>query len=106
MKGGNIKHIITISGNLGSGKSAVSKLLAQELDFKVFAIGDIMRSLAGKKNMDINKFNTYLNNYKKLYSIIDNEVIELGKKEENLIFVSRLAWYFIPDSFKVYLYTE
>ena len=31
--------------------------------------------------------------------------IEISKKEQNVIFSSRTAWYFIPDSFKIYLTT-
>jgi cytidylate kinase len=30
----------------------------------------------------------------------------MGAKEENIIFDSRLAWYFVPKSFKIYMYVD
>jgi len=37
---------------------------------------------------------------------IDNKTIEIGKEKDNFIFDARLAWHFIPNSFKIYLKVE
>ena len=44
--------IITISGLSGSGKSTVSKLLAQELDLQRFDAGQAQRDLAKEKGFE------------------------------------------------------
>ncbi len=101
-----MKNIITISGNLGSGKSTVGKLLAKRFDFTVYASGDLMRMIAQKHNMTINEFNDYLKLHREIDHLIDQEAMDLAEKEDYLLFVSRMAWYFIPTSFKVYLYVD
>ena len=52
--------------------------------------------------MSITEYNQYMldNN---LDHEVDNRTLEIGKKENNFIFDARLAWHFIPDSFKIYL---
>ena len=102
----NMKNIITISGNLGSGKSTVGELLAKRFGLTTYASGDLMRMIAQKHHMTINEFNDYLKHHKEVDYLIDQEAMHLAKQEDCLLFVSRMAWYFIPDSFKVYLYVE
>ena len=93
-----MKNIITISGNLGSGKSTVGKLLAKRFDFTVYASGDLMRMIAQKHNMSINEFNDYLKLHREIDFLIDQEAMNLAEKNDYLLFVSRMAWYFIPTS--------
>lgn len=100
------KNIITISGNLGSGKSTVAIDLGKELNLDIYSSGDIMRDIASKHGMDINQFNDYLSKHEELDSIMDDEIIKISNEKNNLIFVSRLAWYLIPQSFKVYMYVD
>ena len=38
-----MKNIITISGNLGSGKSTIGKILSEKLNLDIYASGDVMR---------------------------------------------------------------
>jgi CMP/dCMP kinase len=97
---------ITISGNLGSGKSTVGQELAKYLNFNVYQIGDLMRILAKKNGMDINDFNIYLKDNKEIDSFVNDEIIKISNNNPRSIFISRIAWYLIPDSFKVYLHTE
>lgn len=101
-----MKNIITISGNLGSGKSTIGKILSEKLNLDIYASGDVMRHLAQQKNMDINEFVDFLNSHKEYDALIDNEVVNIATEKNNLLFVSRMAWYFIPQSFKVFLYVD
>jgi CMP/dCMP kinase len=96
------KQILTIAGALGSGKSSTAKRLAQALEYRHFSSGDMFRKIAQDRNVTIEE----INKIAELESSIDRDVDEwlrsLGK-EENIVIDSRLAFHWIPDSFKVYL---
>lgn len=96
---------ITITGGLYSGKSSVAKIICEEIDYTYFNVGELQRKLAVEKGMSIMEYNDYMfdNN---LDHEVDNKTVEIGREKQNLIFDARLAWYFIPDSFKIYLKVE
>ncbi|MBU3126900.1 cytidylate kinase family protein [Clostridium tagluense] len=93
---------ITITGALYSGKSSVAKAISKALDYTYFSVGELQRKLAVEKGISITEYNKYMldNN---LDCEVDNRTIEIGIENENFIFDARLAWNFIPDSFKIYL---
>ncbi|GHV69231.1 hypothetical protein FACS1894199_17630 [Bacteroidia bacterium] len=100
-----MKKIISITGDLGSGKSTVSALLCEQLKYDYIYTGDIQRQIAAKYKMTT----TELNKYSETHPEIDEEIDAMFKSlshSENLIVDSRLAWFFIPDSFAVYLKTD
>ena len=97
----NIK--IAISGDLGSGKSVLSKQLKEELGFEIISIGVIQRELAWKYGMDALEFNKFMETHPEIDEQCDNMVVNYGKEERSLILDSRLAWFFIPHSFKIHL---
>ncbi|MCK9164005.1 MAG: AAA family ATPase, partial [Bacteroidales bacterium] len=97
----NIK--ISISGDLGSGKSVLSKQLKEELGFEVISIGVIQRELATKYGMDALEFNKFMETHPEIDEQCDEMVTNYGKEDRGLILDSRLAWHFIPHSFKVHL---
>ena len=101
-----MKEIITISGNLGSGKSTISRILQEEFNYQILAVGDLVRDIALKKGMSINEFNEYIKDKPEYDKIIDSQIEEIGTNNDKLIFVSRTAWYFVPQSFKIYLYVN
>jgi cytidylate kinase, putative len=99
-----VKRIkISITGDLGSGKSTVCKLIMEKYGIKIYSIGSIQRSLAQKYNMSILDFNKYMETHTEIDEEIDNELTEIGKRDEDMILDSRMAWHFVPQSFKVYL---
>ncbi len=102
--GRNIK--ISITGDLGSGKSTVCRYLKENYGLNVYSIGQIQRSLAQKYNMDVLAFNKYMESHPEIDEEIDTELTEIGKRDENMVLDSRMAWHFVPDSFKVYLSVE
>ena len=103
--GDDFKVKITITGDLYSGKSTVAKAISETLNYTYFSVGELQRSLAVEKGMSITEYNKYMldNN---LDHEVDNKTMEIGKVEDNFIFDARLAWNFIPDSFKIYLKIE
>lgn len=94
---------ITISGELGSGKSSLSKQLCEKADFKVLSVGTIQRELAEKYGMSTLEFNKYMETHPELDIECDNQVVKYGMSEANLILDSRMAWHFVPNAFKIHL---
>lgn len=111
----NSNLIISISGDPGSGKTTVKNLLADKykeegLEVVDISIGNIFREMAQSMNMHISEFNQYVKGHPEVDKMIDNRIIELGKKikqepfsNKAYIIDSRMAWNFIPDSLKVRL---
>lgn len=100
-----MKHI-TITGSLGSGKSVVSSILKEHLNFEVESIGSLLRKMAQNYGMTTNDFNKYMETHPEFDHELDNFVKKAGQNPNPKIFDSRLAWHFIPQSFKVYLYVK
>jgi predicted cytidylate kinase len=97
---------ISLTGDLGSGKSAVSRLLEQQLGFRIVSTGSIQREIAAKYGMSTLELNEYTKTHPEIDDEIDGKVTELQESPEPLIFDSRLAWHFAPKSFKVYLLVD
>jgi cytidylate kinase len=93
---------IAISGDLGSGKSTICKLLQEKLSFNIFSMGEAWRRLAAKYKMSILELNKYSETHP-LDEEMDRAMAAMADSPQNIIFDSRLAWYFIPHSFKVHL---
>jgi cytidylate kinase len=101
---------ITITGNLGSGKSSVAKIL-KEKGYEIVSTGNIFRSLAMEKGLSVEEFNKQVNEAasrgdRSVDKMIDDTTTKLGKEKDNVVFDSRLAWHFAPDSFKVFVITD
>ncbi len=98
---------ITIFWLAGSGTSTIWKLLAQQLNSTFMSSGNILRSWAQESGYTIYEFEDKV--VKQDHSFdqkLDKKVQEFGENNDDFIFESRLAWYFIPDSFKIYLYCD
>ena len=97
------KCIISISGELASGKGTVSKLLAKELEYTVYRNGEYARKLAKEKGLDITSFNEYLNEHPEIDRQIEKSAAEYAKEHNNFIIDARLGWYAVANSYKVYV---
>lgn len=93
---------ITITGSLYSGKSTVARALGEILMYDLFSVGKLQRKLAVEHDMSITEYNTYISEHHLDFEI-DDRTKKLGMQGENFIFDGRMAWNFIPDSFKIYL---
>lgn len=97
------KEIITIAGKPGSGKSSTSDLVAQKLGFKRFSSGDFMRKIALEMGISLNELGQQAEQDDGIIDgKIDAEVKKVGGNEKITV-DSRLAFHWIPESFKVYL---
>lgn len=96
------KHIITISGKPGSGKSSTADKVAELLSYTRYSAGDIVRKLVRDKGMTLEEFNKQAGQNPETDHLIDEELRKL-RNAKNVIVDSRLGFYWIPESFKVYL---
>ena len=94
---------LTITGDLGSGKSAVSRLLQKATEYEIFSTGKIQREIAAKHGMSTLELNQYALTHPEIDDEIDDFSKRLGQKQASCIVDSRLAWFFIPHSFKIFL---
>ena len=95
--------IITISGKPGAGKTTVAKILAEKLGYKFYSTGDLRGQMAMKRGLTIDQLNKIGAKEDWTDKDVDNLTKEIAAKEDNLIFDSWLAFFFIPRSFKVFL---
>ncbi len=101
---------ITITGNLGSGKSSIGKVL-KEKGYEIVSTGNIFRQLAMEKGLSVEEFNQQVNEAtrrgdRSVDQMIDDTTARIGRERDNIMFDSRLAWNFVPDSFKVFVITD
>lgn len=97
------KNIITITGDLASGKSTVTTMLAEELGYKIYRNGEYARQYAKDHGMDITQFNIFVKDHPEIDNQIENSAAEYAKNNNEIIVDARLGWYAVPYSFKVYL---
>jgi cytidylate kinase len=96
------KHIITISGKPGSGKSSTADRVAELLGYTRHSSGDMVRRILAEKHMTLEAYNAQADTDHDLDSKVDEALREL-RDEEDIVVDSRLGFYWIPESFKVYL---
>lgn len=96
------KHIITISGKPGSGKSSTADKVAELLGYTRHSSGDMVRRLLAKNKMTLEEYNNQARTNHNLDAQIDEELRNL-REQSDIIVDSRLGFYWIPESFKVYL---
>lgn len=97
---------ISLAGDLGSGKSTVSKLLIDSLGMEYYSTGTICRAVAAKHGMTVVEMNVYMETHPELDREIDDGLVALSDVDKPLLIDSRMAWHFVRGTFRVYLSTE
>ena len=97
------KQIITIAGSLGSGKSSTARAVASALGFRHFSSGDLFRQLAAERGESIEAMNISAEAQRDIDLKVDNLLREMYRTDEQLVIDSRMAWHWMPLSFKVFL---
>ena len=97
--------LISITGKLGSGKSTVCGILKETYGFEIFSTGTINREFARRLGITTLELDKRLMEDPSLDKEIDGTVTKLSeeKKDEKLIFDSRMAWHFAKNTFKIFL---
>ena len=100
-----MKHI-SITGDLGSGKSTVARLICETTAYEYFSTGALQRKLAAEKGMDTLQMNYFSETTNAVDDYIDAYLKNIEKDRNpkvRYVLDSRLAWHFVPSSFKVFL---
>jgi CMP/dCMP kinase len=95
---------ITIAGDIGSGKSTVAKRIAESVGLQPLSTGSIQRQLAQARGLTVLGLNRLAEEDATVDKEIDNYLI--GLPSGDLVIESRMAWHFVPDTLKVYLYVS
>lgn len=95
--------IITISGLPGSGKSVLTKGLAEKLAWTSFSMGNLRRRKAQELGMTLAEYNKLGETDPETDLAVDRYQEELGKKEDKFIIEGRTSWHFIPQALKIFL---
>lgn len=93
---------ITITGNLGAGKTSVCNEL-KKMGYDVISGGDIYRTYAQEHGITIVELNEMAKTDRSVDIQIDERTKKLGTEVDNTIFDSRIAWHFIPDALHIFL---
>ena len=97
---------ISLAGDLGSGKSTVSRILTKKLGFDYFSTGAIVRAMAAERGLTVVEMNEYMEKHPEMDLDIDNRLVVLSDDPRNLIIDSRMAFHFVRDTFRVYFSTD
>lgn len=95
--------IITITGLPGSGKTTVVKQLSEMLGIPWYSVGNLRGKMAEERGMTIDELNALGETEAFTDKEVDEYQTKLGQSGESFIIDGRLSWYFIPNSFKIFL---
>jgi len=98
-----VGQTITISGVIGSGKSTVAKILAKKLGWQYYSTGMAQRQIAEEMGVTTTELNALAVKDKSIDERIDAVFKNPPWGNDNCVVDSRLAFYFVPKSFKVCL---
>lgn len=97
---------ISVTGDLGSGKSTVCEILEKTMNAERVTMGSITRKAAADMNMSIVEFNNYIMDKPEIDRKFDDYQRQYEEKEGNFIIDSRLGFHFVPSTFSFYLSVE
>jgi CMP/dCMP kinase len=100
------KRPVVVSGDLGSGKSTVSEMLAGRLEYPRISMGDLHRQMAHERGMSALQLNLHAERDESIDDYIDQLQVKMAAAGDPLIVDSRLAWFFFPKAFKVHLVVD
>jgi cytidylate kinase len=77
--------LIVIGGLHGTGKSTCAKMLANELKLRYVSAGEIFRTMAKERGMNIEQFSRYAEKHHEIDKEVDSRVLEESKKGNAVI---------------------
>jgi cytidylate kinase len=93
---------LTIAGDIGSGKSTIAKRIAELVGVQPLSTGSIQRKLAQTRGLTVLGLNKLAEADPSIDKEIDQYLVSLPAGD--LVVESRMAWHFVPETLKVYLY--
>ena len=96
------KHIITLTGKPGSGKSSTADRVAELLGYTRYSSGSMVRDILHEQGMTLAEYNQKAKDDHSLDTKVDEKLRNL-REANDVVIDARLGFYWIPESFKVYL---
>lgn len=93
---------ITITGDIGAGKSSVVKEL-EKMGFQKYYAGSAYRRYAEERNITLEEVHKLASEDHSIDETIDSMMAEYCREHDGLVIDARLGWNFVPDAFHVYL---
>ncbi len=94
---------ITLSGNLGSGKSTVGRKLGAALGIPYKSTGQMFREIGQIRNLDALKTNLAAEDNVDIDHQVDEQTKRMDATVPDFILDSRMAWHFVRDAVRVFL---
>ena len=96
---------ITLTGNLGSGKSTLSKVFEKDYGYEIYSTGKVIREIAEEHGVSVLEMNKIMAEDPKYDHMIDDRSAKISRERQadNIFFDSRLAWHFVGKAFRVFL---
>ncbi len=95
--------IITVGGPIGSGKTTVSKAIAEKFDFVHISAGEIFREMAEERGVTVEEFSLIAEENQEFDKELDSRQIALAKKAPDAVIDGRLSGLLIDADLKVWL---
>jgi cytidylate kinase len=94
--------IVTIGGEVASGKTTLARELARRLGFRHISAGAIMREMAAERGISIIELSEYAESHPEVDREIDRRQKKLASCGDCVV-EGRISAYFIPADFKIWL---
>lgn len=94
---------ISIFGLAGTGKTTAGRLLAEKVSYRYISTGNMFRDKALSMGITLQELEKISNDNPNFDKDLDKQTEDFGKSNDDFVIESRLAWHFVPDSFKIKL---
>ncbi len=90
--------IVTIGGDIGSGKSTVAKAVAERFKLKHISAGETFREMANERDMSLAEFSRLAEGNHELDKEVDDRQIEMARKARKAVIDGRLSGVLLKDA--------
>ncbi len=95
--------MVTIGGDIGSGKTTVARALAKKFKMRHISAGEIFRKMAKERGMSLSEFSRLAEKDPNIDEEIDARQVERAKKRGNAVVDGRLSGMLIEADLKIWL---
>ena len=81
---------ITLTGNLGSGKTNICNILEKEVGFEIIKSGELFREIANERKISVVELNELAKSDKSIDTMLDERSKVLGDIKTDSVFDSRM----------------
>lgn len=97
---------ISIGGHVGSGKSSVARKVGDLTGWQLVSTGAIFREIAARHDLSVLELNEYARAHPEVDDEVDDYLRTLAATAEPVVIDSRMAFHFVPASFKCFLVVD